>query len=218
MSGSREISPLTLNRLSVYLRCLRDLQSLGVDRISSQEMADRYHLSSAQIRKDLAYFGEFGVRGVGYDVSSLAERLHALLGLDVEQRLIIVGMGHLGRALASYPGFNDGSFRVVAGVDIDPKKVGRRMGHLPVYHRDELRELTERTGARIAVIAVPAAAAQETLDSLVAAGLRTILNFAPVHLRASDGVRLKNVDMRIHLEEIAFHLGVGRDDLERAEG
>ena len=127
-----EVSPLTLNRLSFYLRCLRHLQELGIKRVSSQEMARRYHLSATQIRKDLAQFGEFGIRGVGYEVDELADHLNALLGLDRQHALVIVGMGNLGSALAQYLGFNYGAFHVVAGVDNDPRKIGRRVGSFTV--------------------------------------------------------------------------------------
>jgi len=132
MGPAEEVSPLTLNRLSFYLRCLRHLQELGVNRVSSQEMAQRYHLSATQIRKDLAQFGEFGIRGVGYDVEALADHLNSLLGLDRKHAMVIVGMGNLGSALAQYLGFNYGAFHVVAGVDNDPKKIGRRVGSFTV--------------------------------------------------------------------------------------
>ena len=198
------VSPLTLNRLSVYLRCLRHLQVAGVQRVSSRELAERYLLSAHQIRKDLAQFGEFGIRGVGYEVDELAERLTELLGLDRHYRLVIVGMGNLGAALARYLGFNQGAFEVVAGVDRDPAVVGRRIGGLVVRHRDELPEVVAATGAEIGVLAVPAEAAQSNYDALVAAGVRAVLNFAPARVKRAEPVPLKNVDLRIHLEEVAF--------------
>ena len=209
------ISPLTLNRLSVYLRCLRRLQTEGVHRISSQDLARRFHLSSSQIRKDLTQFGEFGIRGVGYDVDGLAESLNSLLGLDEEHRLVVVGMGNLGSALARYLGFNSGSFRVVAGVDKDPEKVGRRVGELVVRSMEELRQVIEETGADIGVLAVPAESAQENYEALADAGVRAVLNFAPARVTRNREVPLKNVDLRIQLEELAFALaenGDGRED------
>lgn len=206
MNEFDQVSPLTLNRLSVYLRCLRHLEELGVQRISSQELARRYHLSAAQIRKDLAQFGEFGIRGVGYDVIELADRLNTLLGLDRKHPLIIVGMGNLGRALARYLGFNSGSFQVVAGVDIDPRKIGSRVGGCEIHHPRELRRLVRESGAEIAILAVPGDVAQENFDALAAAEIKGVLNFAPVRLRDRPGVRLKNVDLRIYLEELAFFL------------
>jgi redox-sensing transcriptional repressor len=201
-----EVSPLTLNRLSFYLRCLRHLQELGLKRISSQEMAQRYHLSATQIRKDLAQFGEFGIRGVGYDVEALAEHLVALLGLNRQHAMVIVGMGNLGSALAQYLGFNYGAFRVVAGVDNDPKKIGRRVSGFTVRAAAELADVVRESGAEIGVLAVPAEAAQENYDALAEAGIKGVLNFAPVRVKRRPGVPLKNVDLRINLEELAFFL------------
>ena len=206
MPAPLDVSPLTLNRLSIYLRCLRQLLEQGTARVSSQELARLFHLSAAQIRKDLAQFGEFGIRGVGYDVGHLAERLHALLGLDRRHALIIVGMGNLGSALARYLGFNLGSFEVVAGVDIDPRRVGTQVGHLTVRPSRELAQLVRDLGVDIGVLTVPAAAAHENYQALVDAGVEAVLNFAPVRLEPHPKVRLKNVDLRINLEEIAYFL------------
>ncbi len=206
MNGLEEVSPLTLNRLSFYLRCLRHLQELGLRRVSSQELAQRYHLWATQIRKDLAQFGEFGIRGVGYDVDGLADHLNSLLGLNREHALIIVGMGNLGSALAQYLGFNYGAFRVVAGVDIDAQKIGRRIGSLTVQPWSELKEIVRQSGAEIGVLAVPAEAAQENYDALADAGVKGVLNFAPVRVKRRPDVPLKNVDLRINLEELAFFL------------
>lgn len=206
MTEPEEVSPLTLNRLSFYLRCLRHLQELGIARISSQEMAQRYHLSATQIRKDLAQFGEFGIRGVGYDVDGLADHLNSLLGLDRRHALVIVGMGNLGSALARYLGFNQGAFEVVAGVDINPAKIGRRIANFTVRPSAELQQVVRDSGAEIGVLAVPAEAAQENYDALADAGIKGILNFAPVRVKRRPGVPLKNVDLRINLEELAFFL------------
>jgi redox-sensing transcriptional repressor len=206
VSEPEEVSPLTLNRLSFYLRCLRRLQELGIRRVSSQELAHRYQLSATQIRKDLAQFGELGIRGVGYDVDRLADHLNSLLGLDREHALVIVGMGNLGSALAQYLGFNYGAFRVVAGVDVDPRKIGRRIGSLTVQPSTALQQIVRDSKAEIGVLAVPAEAAQENYDALADAGIRGVLNFAPVRLKRRPGVPLKNVDLRINLEELAFFL------------
>jgi len=214
MSNGEHVSPLTLNRLSVYLRCLRHLQSLGVERISSQELARRYHLSATQIRKDLAQFGEFGIRGVGYDVAGLAGSLEGLFGIDREHPLVIVGMGNLGSALARFLGFNQGAFRVVAGVDTDPAKVGRDLGAFIVRPAAELAQVVKDTGATIGVLAVPAEAAQTCYDQLAATGVRAVLSFAPVQIQQGDGVPVKNVDLRIHLEELAYLLRDGRGDAD----
>ncbi|HEX4965266.1 MAG TPA: redox-sensing transcriptional repressor Rex [Thermoanaerobaculia bacterium] len=206
MNEQEEVSPLTLNRLSFYLRCLRSLQEQGIKRISSQELAQRYHLSATQIRKDLAQFGEFGIRGVGYDVDALAEHLNSLLGLDRPHAMIIVGMGNLGSALAQYLGFNYGAFHVVAAVDNDPKKIGRRLANLVVRSAADLAAVVRESNAEIGVLAVPAEAAQENYDALAEAGIKGVLNFAPVRVKRRPGVPLKNVDLRINLEELAFFL------------
>jgi redox-sensing transcriptional repressor len=206
MAELDEVSPLTLNRLSFYLRCLRRLQEEGIRRISSQELARRYHLSATQIRKDLAQFGEFGIRGVGYEVDVLADHLNALLGLDRRHAMVIVGMGNLGSALARYLGFNYGAFQVVAGVDKDPRVIGRTIGGFTVRPAADLAQVVADTGAEIGVLAVPAEAAQENYDALADAGVRGVLNFAPVRVKRRPGVPLKNVDLRINLEELAFFL------------
>jgi redox-sensing transcriptional repressor len=210
--ANNSTSTATLNRLSVYLRCLQELQRSGELTISSRALADRFHLSSAQIRKDLAQFGEFGIRGVGYEIGPLAERLHHLLGLDRKRRLVIVGMGQLGTALAGYIHFNDDSFEVVAGFDSDAAKIGRSLRGVPVFAIADLRVVIDRTGAEIAVLTVPAAAAVECYDALAAAGVRAVLNFAPVSLPERDLVRLKNVDLRTYLEEASFLLSPPRGD------
>lgn len=218
MSELEGVSPLILNRLSVYLRCLRHLQEAGVKHISSKTLAERYHLSASQIRKDLAQFGDFGIRGVGYEVSGLADHLITLLGLDESHPLVIVGVGNLGSALVRYLGFNHGAFRVVAAVDQDPDKVGRRIGDFTVRHVDELPRVVAESGATIGVLTVPAEAAQENYEALVAAGVQAVLNFAPARVQRVPGVPLKNVDLRIHLEEVAFVLGQRRQAGEEPPG
>lgn len=201
-----DISPLALNRLSVYLRCLRHLLGEGVTRIASQQLARRFQLSAAQIRKDLAHFGEFGIRGVGYDVAELKERLEGLLGLAREHPAVIVGAGNIGRALARFPGFNSDAFRVYAIFDNDPQKVGQSLNHLVIRPSDELVVTVRAVGAEIGILAVPAPAAQENYDRLVEAGVRAVLNFAPVPIEADPGVRVKSVDLLIFLEELAYFL------------
>ena len=206
MPSSRDISPLTLNRLSVYLRALRALQRDGIQRISSSQMAERFHLSAAQMRKDLAHFGEFGIRGVGYEIDNLREKLESLLGLVREHRAIIVGAGNIGTALARFPGLNSGSFRLVGLLDLDPQLIGTQVGELVVSDSRDLAELAAQTGAEIAILAVPAEAAQDNYEAVVRAGIRAVLNFAPVQLREDPEVRVKNVDLLIFLEELAFFL------------
>lgn len=206
MSQPGDVSSLTLHRLSVYLRSLQRLREEGVAQVSSQELADRFHLSPTQIRKDLAQFGEFGIRGVGYRVDHLEERLRSLLGLDVCRNMVLVGVGNLGRALLRHPGFNSSSFRLVGAVDADPKKIGRRAGRLTVESPEALQRLVERTGAEIGILAVPAEAASANAEALVAAGIRAILNFAPARVPERPGVLTLNVDLRISLEELGYFL------------
>jgi redox-sensing transcriptional repressor len=200
---------MTIHRLSVYTRCLLQLEEDGVKTISSQEMADRFNLNSAQVRKDLAYFGEFGVRGIGYYVAGLKAELQRILGLDRQWPVVLVGFGNLGSALFHYKGFGRQGFRIAAIVDDDPAKVAREVGSVPIVHsRDMAREVKSR-GIQIAIVAVPGEAAQEVSDKLVTAGIRAILNFAPARLKVPREVRLKNVDLSIELETLSFYLAQG---------
>ena len=197
---------MTIHRLSVYTRCLLQLEEDGVKTISSQEMADRFNLNSAQVRKDLAYFGEFGVRGIGYYVAGLKAELQRILGLDRGWPVVLVGFGNLGSALFHYRGFGRQGFRIAAIVDDDPAKVAREVESVLVVHsRDMAREVKSR-GIQIAIVAVPGEAAQDVTDKLVTAGIRAILNFAPARLKVPREVRLKNVDLSIELETLSFYL------------
>jgi len=200
---------MTIYRLSVYTRCLLQLEEDGVKTISSQEMADRFNLNSAQVRKDLAYFGEFGVRGIGYYVAGLKAELQQILGLDRQWPVVLVGFGNLGSALFHYKGFGRQGFRIAAIVDDDPAKVAREVESVPVVpSRDLAREVKAR-GIQIAIVAVPAESAQAVTDRLVSAGIRAILNFAPARLKVPREVRLKNVDLSIELETLSFYLAQG---------
>jgi len=209
MSDPNAVPPVTLNRLSIYLRCLRRLRDQGVRQVSSQQLAHRYRLSAAQIRKDLTQFGEFGIRGVGYEVDQLCDRLASVLGVDHTRSIVVVGMGNLGSALARHVGFNSESFAVVGGFDNDPKKVGSTVGHLAISHISELPTVVRETNAEIGVLTVPAPAAQHNYDALTAAGIKAVLNFAPVRLKLDPRVQTKNVDLSINLEELGFFLGQG---------
>lgn len=209
------VSEMTTERLSVYLRCLSFLESQGVSTISSHELARRFHLNSAQIRKDLANFGELGIRGVGYNVGQLRQHLTETLGLDRVRTLVIAGAGNLGMALADYRGFQGAGFRVFAMFDVDPDKYGRssRSG-IPVYPVSELADRIDGEQVEIGVIAVPPEAAQEIYDLLVETGICAILNFAPTQLRRRPGIKLRNVDLRINLEALSFFLKNGENDCE----
>lgn len=207
MADASPISSLTLNRLSLYLRVLRDLADQGVETISSQELGERLDVSAAQIRRDLAHFGDFGVRGVGYAVDELASGLSDVLGLDRTHPIIIVGAGNLGSALAHFLNFSDLSFRVVAAVDNDPRKIGRKIGPVAIESTDRIDAVVRRSKAEIGVLTVPREAAQKNYDALVEAGIRAVLNFAPIRLRRSPVVVTKSVDLRVFLEELGFYLG-----------
>jgi len=197
---------MTIRRLSIYTRCLLHLEEDGVKTVSSQELAERFNLNSAQVRKDLAYFGEFGVRGIGYYVAGLKAELQRILGLDREWAVVLVGFGNLGSALFHYKGFTRQGFKVVAIVDENPTKIGREVERVPVIaSRDMAREVKAR-GIQVAILAVPVEAAQAVTDELVAAGIRAVLNFAPTRLRVPRDVRLNNVDLSIELETLSFYL------------
>ena len=206
MAEPADTSSLTLNRLSVYLRCLRQLQASGTTHISSSQLAQQFQLSAPLIRKDLAQFGEFGIRGTGYRVDELAERLNQLLGLDRTHNLAVVGMGSLGSALARYLSVNDKPFRIVAAFDVDGRKVGRKIGHLTIHHNREIPKIIPETGAEIALLTIPASAAQQCYEDLADSGIRAVLNFAPTQLKQNPTVRTKSVDFQINLEELAYFL------------
>ena len=203
------IPEMTIRRLSIYTRCLSQLEEDGVKTISSQEVADRFGLNSAQVRKDLAYFGEFGIRGIGYHVSGLKAELQKILGLDREWPVALVGFGNLGSALFNYKGFARQGFRIAAIFDDDPAKAGRVVDGVPVLTLKDLSREVKARNLTIGVVAVPAETAQAVVDQLVAAGVKSILNFAPTRLKVGKDVRLKNVDLTIELENLSFYLAQG---------
>jgi redox-sensing transcriptional repressor len=205
---SEKISELTTNRLSVYLRCLNLLAAAGIKTISSQALADQFNLNSAQIRKDLAYFGEFGVRGVGYFVEELRQHITKILGLDTAHRVGIIGAGNLGTALANYNGFTQSNFTVVALFDSAKEKIGTKVGDAQVLVHDvkKISRVVRDETIDVAVIAVPARVAQRVLNQVMAAGVKAVLNFAPVRLHARLGVKVKTVDLTISLESLSYFL------------
>ena len=208
-----QVSDLTAGRLSVYLRCLNVLDASEVKTISSRALAEQFHLNAAQIRKDLAYFGEFGVRGVGYCVKELKRQLRTILGLDRNVRVAILGAGNLGLALADYPGFRQEGFAIAALLDTERSKVGQRSrGGVEIHDVSELRRLVKQDSIDIAVVAVPAESAQAVVDTAVQAGVRAILNFSPGTLKVPPAVKLKNVDLTVSLESLSFYLAQGIDD------
>ena len=207
---SEAVSELTTNRLSLYLRCLTALDSAGVRTVSSHALAEQFHLNAAQIRKDLANFGELGVRGIGYYVQELRRHLKQILGLDRGVRVAIVGAGNLGLALADYPGFREDGFEIVALFDTLREKVGRRSrGGVLILDIKDLPRVVKREGVGIAVIAVPATAAQAAINAVAAADIRAILNFSPGAYKAPKGIKLKSMDLTVSLESLSFFLVQG---------
>lgn len=205
---SEKISELTTSRLSVYLRCLNALYAAGIKTISSQALAEQFNLNSAQIRKDLGYFGEFGVRGVGYYVDDLREHITKILGLDNPHRVGIIGAGRLGTALANYNGFGKSNFTVVALFDNDRQKIGRRIGdeNILVHDVDEISNVIRGEAIDVIVIAVPAKAAQRVLNQIMSVGIKAVLNFAPASLISRRGVKVKTVDLTTSLESLSYFL------------
>lgn len=207
---SEKISELTTNRLSVYLRCLNTLAAAGIKTVSSKSLAEQFNLNSAQIRKDLAYFGEFGTRGVGYRVAELHEHLTRILGLDTAHRVGIIGAGHLGTALANYNGFSASNFAVVALFDNDRARIGHTVGdaRINVYDVRRITRVVRDERIDVAVIAVPARAAQRVLNQVMSAGIKAVLNFAPARLETRPGVKVKTVDLTISLESLSYFLAL----------
>src|SRR5262249_19738561 len=202
-----KISELTINRLSVYLRRLNEIRARGEETVSSQALAERYNLNSAQIRKDLAYFGEFGVRGLGYNIDELRSHITKILGLDTQHRVGVVGAGNLGTALANYDGFSPENFIVAGLFDSDPAKIGKRLPNgVTVSDIADFRLIAGRERIDIAAIAVPARAAESVLETIVAAGVEAVLNFAPLRLKGPPNVKIKHVDLLVSLETLSYFL------------
>jgi redox-sensing transcriptional repressor len=192
-------------RLPLYLRALTELAEHAVPTVSSEELAVAAGVNSAKLRKDLSHLGSYGTRGVGYDVELLVHQISRALGLNQDWSVVIVGIGNLGHALANYAGFVSRGFRVAALLDADRRHVGERVAGLGVRHIDELEDVVRAEGTAIGVIATPASAAQEVCDRLVAAGVTSILNFAPAVLTVPPGVDVRKVDRSTELQILAFH-------------
>ncbi len=204
------ISESLVKRLSRYHRTLESVAGLGVTYIASRELAEYNWVTSAQVRKDLSSFGNFGKRGMGYPVEGLKQELEQILGLDRRWSVVLVGVGNIGRALLAFGEFRHRGFDIVACFDIDPKKIGHGLRGIPIHHFDDLPDLVKQHGAEIGIIAVPTVSAQEVCNRLLDAGIRAILNFAPVRLEVPDGVTVRYEDMSIELETLSFALTSGR--------
>lgn len=217
-SRRRVIPEATVARLPVYHRCLLQMQAEDRLKASSEQLAELAGVNAAKVRKDLSYFGSYGTRGVGYDVEQLLLEIRRELGLTHDWPCVIVGAGNLGSALAKFAGFSDRGFSVVAVVDVDPAKVGQQLGEVTVYHEDKLPSLVAEQDVVIGIITTPPAAAQDAANTLVAAGVRSILNFAPTVLDVPDEVLVRDVDVAVELQILAFHEERRAADGERRAG
>ncbi len=204
-TAERGIPEATVARLPIYLRALTALADRGIATSSSEELASAAGVNSAKLRKDLSYLGSYGTRGVGYDVEYLRYQIAREIGVTQDWPVVIVGIGNLGHALANYSGFTSRGFRIVALLDSDPAQVGERVGSMVVGSADDLEVVVEEQQVAIGVIATPAAAAQVVCDRLVAAGVTSILNFAPSVLSVPAGVDVRKVDLSIELQILAYH-------------
>src|SRR3954471_20150458 len=202
----KRIADSTVRRLSAYLRFLEDFENRGLTTISSEELAKRGGTTSAQVRKDLSFFGSFGKRGLGYSVPELAGRLREILGLGREWRVVIIGAGKIGAALAQYRGFRQRGFSILAAYDNNAEKIGRTLEGIPVRDIDQLEQDIRRDRPDIVVLTVPGEEAQRVVDRVVRAGVKAILNFAPTQLQAPADVTVKTVNMAMELEGLSFAL------------
>ncbi len=205
MTKGRPIPEATVGRLPIYLQALVDIAESGESRVSSEELAEAAGVNSAKVRKDLSHLGSYGTRGVGYDVAYLIHQIRRELGLTQDWPIVIAGIGNLGHALANYRGFPERGFSVAALVDVDPSKVGQRVGPVAVHHVDDLPDLVRSLDIAIGVIATPAAVVQEVADLMVEAGIRSILNFAPAVIVVPKGVSVRKVDLAVELQILAFY-------------
>ncbi len=197
-----------VRRLSLYLRQLESFQRKERRTISSKQLGESLGLTDAQVRKDLAYFGQFGHPGIGYRVDELIAQVKRILGTDRTWNIVLVGAGNLGRALSSYRGFMAKGFRLVAVFDNDPGKLGKRLGPFTIQPLSEIPATVQKQQIRLAILAVPADAAQDVADQIVAAGVRGILNFAPVSLTVPPDVAMNSVDVAVQLEQLSFQVNV----------
>ncbi len=215
MAGARSRIPdATVARLPLYRRSLLDLAGRRVATVSSEQLAEMAGVNAAKVRKDLSYLGSYGTRGVGYDVQFLVFEIERKLGLTTESPVVIVGLGNLGQALANYGGFQERGFPIVALVDADPAKVGLPIGDLFVESIDDLATAVAERAIAVGIIATPAQAAQEVADRLVAAGVRSILNFAPTVISVPDDVPLRKVDLATELQILSFYQQRERVDVQ----
>jgi len=208
----KNIPPITINRLSIYHRCLEKIIETEKKEefkiISSFKIAEMTGINSAQIRKDLAYFGEFGKRGLGYPIIDLSRELKKILGLNKKWSVIIAGAGNLGKALVKYKGFQKRGFIIKGIFDNNPSKIGKKFDHIFIYDIKEIEKFIPAENINIGIIVVPADSAQEVADKMVAGGIKAILNFAPIHIVIPPEIKIHNVDLSIEFEGLTYYLNL----------
>ena len=204
--NAEKIPDIIVGRLPVYLRALQRMSEKGMKTTSSQELGDNVGISAAQIRKDISQFGEFGKQGTGYSIPFLMDKLRSILKVDRIWDVALVGAGDMGHALARYQGFANRGFNIVMVFDNDPQKLGEQIDNFTVEDSAGMIEKIRSSGIRMAMLTVPAASAQEVAEKLVQAGVKCILNYAPIHLVVPDGVRVQHIDPAIHLQRMTFYL------------
>lgn len=203
---SQKVPEVVVSRLPLYLRTLSLLEKGKVETVSSLELAHRLQLTSAQVRKDLSYFGRFGKQGKGYDVKNLLNELKNILNLNRVWNMALIGVGKLGRAIVEYEGFLPNGFKIVSAFDINPAQVGKKVGGLKVEHIDNLTESIKKRDIQIGIIAVPLTRAQEVIDMLTDNGIKTILNYAPASVRIKPGIIVRNIDPVLALQSMTYYL------------
>ena len=201
-----KIPDIIIGRLPIYLRALQRLSDKGVQTTSSQDLGERVGISAAQIRKDISQFGEFGKQGTGYSIAFLLERLREILKVDRNWDVALVGAGDMGHALAHYQGFANRGFSIVMVFDNDPKKVGQQVGKFTIKDTNTMVEEIRSAGVKVAMLTVPAAAAQDVADRLVQAGVKAILNYAPVSINVPSEVRVQHIDPATHMQRMTYYL------------
>ena len=204
--NAEKIPDIIITRLPVYLRALQRMADRGLQTTSSQELGERVGISAAQIRKDISQFGEFGKQGTGYSITYLIDKLREILKVNRMWDVIIIGAGDMGHALARYQGFTNRGFNVVMIFDNDKNKVGKKIGDFIIEDTASLVEKVKSAGIKIAMLTIPATAAQEIADKLVEAGVKAILNYAPISLNVPKGVRVQHIDPATHLQRMTYYL------------
>jgi len=204
--ATNDVPDIVIGRLPIYLRALTRLQRAGEEITSSQELGQRLGIGSAQIRKDLSHFGEFGKQGTGYEISYLREQISKILHVDRDWTVALVGFGDLGQAILHYGGFDGKGFHIEAIFDNDPDKIGQEIEGKTIRLLDELEALISAQNIRIAILAVPARAAQEVAEKLIAMGITAILNYAPITLNVPDNIQVQYIDPIMHLQRMAYYL------------